>query len=74
MARNKPVLNPAPTSTPEARYLSVKAAAAYSGATVWAIRTLAWERRCPFLKIGTRILFDKADLDRYFESQKIKAA
>ena len=58
----------------EPRMLSIRAASAYTGATIWQVRTWAWERRVPFVQFGNRILFDKADLDRYIESQKTKAA
>jgi excisionase family DNA binding protein len=56
------------------RLLAVKAAAAYMGCTVWAARKLAWERELPFCKIGGRLLFDRADLDRYIDMQKTAAA
>ena len=55
---------------PEARLLSVKAAAAYLSATVWFVRRLAWEKQVPFLHFGNRLLFDRADLDRFVESRK----
>ncbi len=60
-------------AAPEPRLLTVKAAAAYLSATIWFVRTLAWEKRVPFLHFGNRILFDRADLDRYIESQKAVA-
>jgi len=52
------------------RLLRVKEAAAYLGSTVWFIRSLAWSRAVPHVVFGKRILFDRADLDRYLESQK----
>jgi excisionase family DNA binding protein len=55
------------------RCLGVVAAAHYLGATVWAMRVLAWEKRVPHVRIGSRILFDRTDLDRYIESQKTEA-
>jgi excisionase family DNA binding protein len=54
----------------EPRLLPVKEAAAYLGATIWFIRSLAWNRAVPHVVFGKRILFDRADLDRYLESQK----
>ena len=54
----------------EPRLLRIKEAAAYLGATVWFIRSLAWSRAVPHVVFGKRILFDRADLDRYLESQK----
>jgi hypothetical protein len=55
------------------RLIGIRAAAAYLGCTIWAARSLAWGRAVPSLKIGNRVLFDKADLDRYVESQKTTA-
>lgn len=52
------------------RLLPVKAAAAYLGATVWAVRCLAWNQELPFAKIGGRLLFDRADLDAYIDRVK----
>jgi excisionase family DNA binding protein len=56
------------------RMLNVKAAAEYLGCTVWFMRTLAWEKKIPHVIFGNRLLFDKADIDRYVESQKVPAA
>ncbi len=58
----------------EPRLLRIKEAAAYLGATVWFLRSLAWSRTVPYVVFGKRILFDRADLDRYVESQKKVAA
>ena len=56
------------------RLLNVRSAAQYLGATVWFMRTLAWEKKIPHVILGHRLLFDKADIDRYAESQKVPAA
>ncbi len=53
------------------RLLPIKAAAAYLSCTIWAVRTLAWNREVASFKIGNRILFDKSDLDRFIENQKV---
>jgi excisionase family DNA binding protein len=58
----------------EPRLLRVKEAATYLSCTVWFIRSLAWNRAVPHVVFGKRILFDRADLDRYLESQKKVAA
>jgi excisionase family DNA binding protein len=68
MARRSSTIE-SPTIIP--RLLGVKAAAQYLGATVWAARCLAWQQEIPFLKIGGRILFDRVDLDRFIDSQKM---
>jgi excisionase family DNA binding protein len=54
-----------------ARLMPIKPAAAYLGTTVWQMRTLVWEKKLPHLRIGKRILFDKADLDSYVDSVKV---
>lgn len=55
------------------RLIGIRDAAKYLGCTIWAARSLAWGRSVPSLKIGNRVLFDKADLDAYIESQKVAA-
>lgn len=62
------------TATAEAtgaRLLTIKQAATYLGCTIWFMRTLAWERRVPFLKLGKRIVFDRVDLDAFITAEKI---
>jgi excisionase family DNA binding protein len=70
----KPVSHSNPESPAEARLLTVKSAAQYLSTTIWCVRNLAWSRSVPHIRLGARILFDRADLDRYIESQKVKAA
>lgn len=55
----------------EPRMLDVKATSQYLGVTTWFVRSLYWNRAVPALKLGKRILFDKADLDRYIDVQKM---
>jgi excisionase family DNA binding protein len=74
MARKKPVPNPVSTAIPESRYLTLKEAAAYCHVTLWQVRTWQWERRVPYASLGNRIVFDKSDLDKYIESQKVPVA
>lgn len=66
------------TNNPEVslqpRLIGIKAAAVYLGATVWAMRSLVWNREVPSLRIGNRVLFDKKDLDAYVEMQKTAVA
>ena len=71
--RRKSPTTIAAVSSPAARCLTVEGAAEYLGAHVHAIRVLVWKRQVPFLRLGHRILFDIADLDRYVESQKAAA-
>jgi excisionase family DNA binding protein len=59
------------TGPSEPRLLSVREAAAYLGSTVWAIRTLVWEEQIPHIRIGKRLLIDRADLDNFVDQHKI---
>jgi excisionase family DNA binding protein len=62
-----------PTSTPTysigPRLLRIKEAADYLNATVWFVRSLVWSG-FPHLRLGKRILLDRADLDLFVERQK----
>lgn len=60
-------------SKPAPRLLNVHAAAAYLGTTVWFIRNLGWSDAIPVIKLGSRWLFDKADLDAYVDRVKAQA-
>jgi excisionase family DNA binding protein len=53
------------------RLLSIKDAAAYLGARVWAIRQMMRKRELPYLPVGRGFKIDKIDLDRWIERQKI---
>jgi hypothetical protein len=60
--------------------LTIPQAATYLGARPFFVRTLCWEFRkgggpgLPHLIFGKRIVIDKADLDKFIESQKVSAA
>lgn len=49
------------------RLLTVPQAAQYLGVGPWAIRTLHWEGTVRGIRIGRRLLFDKAALDSYVD-------
>ena len=68
-SKNKAV----PVPVLDTRMLTVKAAAVYLGATVWFVRSLAWGGKVPYLKFGKRLVFDKADLDKFIEKSKAVA-
>jgi len=61
------------TTAPAPRLFGVADAAAYLGATVWAIRKLQWEHAIPSIRIGQRVLFDINDLNKFIERQKSAA-
>jgi excisionase family DNA binding protein len=68
----KPVVPAVAISGP--RLLSIKDAAAYLSARVWAIRQLVRNREIPYVPVGRGFKIDKIDLDRWIESQKVGVA
>jgi excisionase family DNA binding protein len=61
-------------ASPDQKYLTVKNAAAYLGATVSFVRhELVYAKGCPHIRVGQRIVFDRADLDAYMAAQKVAA-
>ncbi len=50
--------------------LNVQQAAVYLGTTVWCVRNLVWKKELRALRIGHRLLCDRADLDAYVEILK----
>lgn len=56
------------------RLLTIKQAAAYASATVWAIRELLWNDTIPHVVIGRRHLVDRGDLDRFIDAQLSNSA
>ncbi|HKW34429.1 MAG TPA: helix-turn-helix domain-containing protein [Candidatus Acidoferrum sp.] len=55
----------------EARLLNVVQAAKYLGTTRWCVRTLAWEKQVPTIRLGKRLLFDVRDLDAFVDARKV---
>jgi excisionase family DNA binding protein len=62
---------PAPVT---ARMLNVRDAAVYLGATVWFVRTLAWEEKVRSVKFGNRLLFPREELDAFIDRAKAGVA
>jgi len=65
----KPVVPAVAISGP--RLLSVKDAATYLGAHLWAIRQMVRNSELPYVQIGRKHLIDKVDLDKFIEKNKI---
>ena len=59
---------PSQPETP--RLLTLRAAAAYLSCSLWAIRTLVWDKTLPHIRIGRRVLIERADLDAFIEKRK----
>jgi excisionase family DNA binding protein len=51
------------------RLLTIKQAAGYLSATVWAVRELLWSDTISHVVIGRRHLVDRGDLDRYIDKE-----
>ena len=49
-----------------------EAAAIYGGSIVW-WRKAVWLRQIPFYKRGARVVFRRAELERYFEARRVPA-
>lgn len=60
-------------ASPEPRYLTIKAAAAYASVTVWFMRELIWARKVSFARLGNRYVIDRENLEKYLQSQMIGA-
>jgi excisionase family DNA binding protein len=68
----KPVVPVVAISGP--RLLSVRDAATYLGAHLWAIRQMVRNRELPYVQIGRKHLIDRLDLDGYIERNKVGIA
>ena len=53
------------------RLLTIPQTAQYLASTTWAVRKLAWASVVPYIRLGAKILFDRADLDRFLEHAKM---
>jgi excisionase family DNA binding protein len=62
------IQTPTPTSLVP-RLLSVKQAAAYTGATIWHIRELYWAKELSGFVAGRRLLLDRTSLDQWIDSR-----
>lgn len=58
-----------PTLT-EPRLLNIKMAAVYLSASVWMMRQLVAEKKLPEIRFGTKLMFDRKDLDQFVDSLK----
>ena len=65
----KPVEPPQPIFAGP-RLVSIKDAAAYLGARVWAVRQMLRKRELPYVPVGRGFKIDKIDLDRWIESER----
>jgi excisionase family DNA binding protein len=69
----KPAKSEVARTSPEPRYLTIKAAAAYASLTVWFVRELIWGRKVAFARLGNRYVIDRLDLEQFIEAQKVGA-
>jgi len=59
-----------PSVIPEPLLLDIHGAARALSTTVWAVRSLLWDGKIPFIKIGRKYLIDPADLRKFIERSK----
>jgi excisionase family DNA binding protein len=59
---------------PVQRLLDVKAAAIYLSVSQWTVRERIVAGQLPAVRIGTRVLLDRVDLDRWIELNKTREA
>jgi excisionase family DNA binding protein len=68
LSRSKSRVVPVPTPTDiTPRLLSVKQAAAYTGATIWHVRELYWAKEIAGFIAGRRVLLDRTSLDAWID-------
>lgn len=63
----------APVAVAEPRLFDIKRAASYLSTSVWTMRQLVWAKQIPNMRLGHKILFDRADLDKFVEARKAAA-
>lgn len=49
--------------------MSVEECATYTRLSKWTIYTFVCKRRIPYIKLGRRTLFDRAEIDRWIQSK-----
>jgi hypothetical protein len=65
-----PPQTPATLASNQPRGLNRKRAAEYLGIAGWALRVLIWNGELKPLRIGRRDVFDRFDLDAWFDKKK----
>lgn len=53
------------------RLLGLKTAAGYLSLSYWTVRELIWRGELPHVRVGRRLLVDRADLDGFIERNKL---
>lgn len=65
-------MKPSPSSEP--RLLNIKMASVYLSVSVWRMRQLVWEKKLPEIRFGTKLMFDREDLNSFVDRLKEDAA
>jgi excisionase family DNA binding protein len=68
-----PAQAPVPSASIQSRGFNRKRAAEYLGIAGWALRVLIWNGELKPIRVGRRDVFDRSDLDAWFDKKK-KAA
>jgi excisionase family DNA binding protein len=59
-----------PVVVPEPLLLDIHGSARALSATPWAVRSLLWDGKIPYIKIGRRFLVSPADLQAFIAREK----
>jgi excisionase family DNA binding protein len=51
--------------------LSLEDAAKILGCSLWAMRSLVWDKKIPYIQIGRRFLVSPVDLAAYVDANKV---
>jgi hypothetical protein len=70
----RPANSAVPAVHPEPLLLDIHGAARALSSTVWAVRSLIWDEKIPYIKIGRRFLVSPADLQVFIAREKERAA
>jgi excisionase family DNA binding protein len=54
--------------------MTVEECAAYTRLSRWTIYTFVCKKRIPYIKLGRRTLFDRAEIDRWIQSKSKKVS
>lgn len=68
------VAGPSVVSSSEPLLLDIHGAARLLSATPWAVRSLLWDNKIPFVKIGRKHLISPDDLREFIQREKGGAA
>jgi excisionase family DNA binding protein len=73
MPYSQPMASEPPTPEQPPPKMRVRDVVAFYGLSERHVRALVADRKVPFYKVGTVLLFDRADFDAWFEAQRVES-